>query len=90
MLLGLQSRQSGEGMGVFGRGDDYRVDIVKLTKKIAQILVGAGLRRGLQGALETVCVYVTERDDVFVSAGIDMGPPAAADANEADIELAVG
>ena len=90
VLLGLQCRQGGKSVGVFGRSDDHRVDILKLSEKIAQVLVGASLGRGLQCALETVCVHVTERNDILVPAGIDMASTAAADADEANIELAVG
>ena len=86
----LQGRQGGEGVGVFCRRDNHCVEVVELAAEIPKILVAAGLGSDSLSTLEVAVVHVTERDDVFVFAGIHMAAPPAADTDQADIELTVG
>ena len=71
-----------------GRSDGDGVDVLRfLVEHPAKILVDLRVRELLERSLGPVGVDVTERDDIFVLASVDIAGPAPADADAGDVEL---
>ena len=90
MLAEFEGRQHGEGVRVFGRGHDDRVNVLALVVKLAEVHIFARLRVFGGGGIQVLLVHVAEGDDVFAA---DLGHvlgAASAGANDGNVELIIG
>jgi hypothetical protein len=75
---------------VVGGGDDHRVQVLGLVDHLPEVAELFCLRVLLGGFCEVSPVHVAERDDVLAGHLAQVLVAAAAEADEADVELIVG
>src|SRR5262249_22764411 len=82
-----QRHHRGRGVGVVGRGDDHGVEALLLLEHLAEVVVGFGPAVRCGGPLEGPGVDVAECRDVLTRDRLQVRGAAAADPDEADIQL---
>lgn len=92
VFFAFEGGEGGEGVGVFGGGDDDGVEVeVVVGVEFAEVAVGFGVGVFCGGAFEVVAVDVAEGDDVFGFGHLaEVAAAAAADADGGDVEFRVG
>ena len=89
MATAAQSPDSAHRVGVVGRADDNSVDVL-LLQQPAKVAVAFRAGELLPDVLQVVLIDIAQRHDVFATDTRDIARAAAGDADDGEVELAVG
>jgi len=90
VFAGLERGHGDGGMGVVGRGDEHRLDVVLLGEHLAKILPALGGGKSGKRRRGKGMVHIAEGDDVFSGQIIQVAAAHAANADAGDAQLAGG